>query len=545
MRCFTILLVLASGLSYCQGEWDYIVVGGGASGCTAASQFAASGKKVIVLEAGGKTAWAFGGKDQSASFGYLESSTVFDVPGENEKLRWKGGYWWQNVPWGLNGRGIGGSGIMNGGLSFIPSPQDFDSWPSGWSYGDMASSFQYALNGLSVTSTPSADDKLYAQGAAVAFERLAEKHLGLGKVKLNANPGGRANTYSVTEVAAKDGRRTDPCQVFFWPAMKSSSNVEVEFDAEVSRISFKDKGHAKGVILKNDGREILLNEGGKIVLAAGVLQTARLLMLSGIGPRSELERLSSDGLVLNGEELWVDNNEVGKGVSDHTYTQMSFRVPNVPDFTFRYYQNQNDLAAALNYLKSASGPYAQYGAVRVGFLARPGQSAPDVELLVMPSGIEGGGDKDCNTCFRILVMPLYPKARADIHIKTSNGYCDCGGRSCSTGDICKPGVYLSTQEDKDIVQWAIEKISNAANAEGYEILTSSSGSFPASHWTGTCKLGQCVGTNLKVKGTGNVFVVDLSVVPSPVRAHTFITAIAVAHKASSVIQTVFDQSVEY
>lgn len=86
------------------GEWDYIVVGAGASGCTAASQFAATGKKVLVLEAGGRTAWAFGGRDRSASFGTLDSSTVFDVPGENEKLRKKEGYWWQNIPWGLNGK---------------------------------------------------------------------------------------------------------------------------------------------------------------------------------------------------------------------------------------------------------------------------------------------------------------------------------------------------------------------------------------------------------------------------------------------------------
>lgn len=40
------------------------------------------------------------------------------------------------------------------------------------------------------------------------------------------------------------------------------------------------KGQARGVILQN-GREVLLNEGGKIVLAAGALQTPRLLMTSG------------------------------------------------------------------------------------------------------------------------------------------------------------------------------------------------------------------------------------------------------------------------
>lgn len=56
---------------------------------------------------------------------------------------------------------------------------------------------------------------------------------------------------------------------------------------------------------------------------------------SGIGPRSELNRLSSNDLVLNNEALWIDNNEVGRSMSDHSFSQMAFRVPNVPDFSFR------------------------------------------------------------------------------------------------------------------------------------------------------------------------------------------------------------------
>lgn len=79
------------------------MVGAGASGCIIAPQLAANGQSVLVLEAGGKTAWAFGGRDQSATFGTLDSATVFDVPGENERLRKKSQYWWSNVPWGLNG----------------------------------------------------------------------------------------------------------------------------------------------------------------------------------------------------------------------------------------------------------------------------------------------------------------------------------------------------------------------------------------------------------------------------------------------------------
>lgn len=98
-----ILVLLVGGTHLALGEWDYIVVGAGSSGCTIAPELAATGKKVLLLEAGGNTGWEFGGKDQYAAFGKLKSSTVFDVPGETARLRRNSGNWWHNLPWGFNG----------------------------------------------------------------------------------------------------------------------------------------------------------------------------------------------------------------------------------------------------------------------------------------------------------------------------------------------------------------------------------------------------------------------------------------------------------
>lgn len=98
-----VLVLVACGIHTVLGEWDYIVVGAGASGCAIAPTLAEDGRRVLVLEAGGYTAWDFGGEDQSAGFGELKSSTVFDVPGEAARLRGKEGNWWHNLPWGFAG----------------------------------------------------------------------------------------------------------------------------------------------------------------------------------------------------------------------------------------------------------------------------------------------------------------------------------------------------------------------------------------------------------------------------------------------------------
>lgn len=111
------------------------------------------------------------------------------------------------------GRGVGGSGMMNGGATFIPSPDDFRSWPWGWKYHQMKPSFDATLSKLSVTTTPSSDGKLYVQGSAAAFEKMATSQLGLKEVGLNADPFARANTFSRSEVTAKNGKRMDACQV--------------------------------------------------------------------------------------------------------------------------------------------------------------------------------------------------------------------------------------------------------------------------------------------------------------------------------------------
>lgn len=203
------------------------------------------------------------------------------------------------------------------------------------------------------------------------------------------------------------------------------------------------------------------------------------------------------------------------------------------------------------YIRDQRGPYAQYGPVRLGFMAKSGNEFPDVELLVMTSGVEGSHDRDCDTCFRILVMNLRPVARGQFQIKTADMQCDCGGGTCASGDICKPRIYLTNKDDVKLLQWAFERIVKAAKDEGYKVLTpiqsdpegiadylknNKEAKFSASHWAGSCRLGTCTDMDLKIKGTSNLFVADSSLFPAPVRAHNVATVFAVAHKAGRIIR---------
>ncbi|GMH42500.1 hypothetical protein BSKO_10419 [Bryopsis sp. KO-2023] len=544
-----VVIILLCSFQGSSADYDFIVVGAGPAGCIVASKLAETGKRTLLLEAGPATSWAFGGRDQKPFFqqhGGNSDVTVFDIPGENERLRKNDAYWWQHIPWALQGRGVGGSGMVNAALTFKPSPRDFDLWPSGWKFSDLEPFFDEAFEKTKLTSTPSKDGKLYAQGTGEAFEELSNNQFGFSKVELNANPGSRVNTMSVTQVTVDGGQRSDACMAYLLPAMNSRSNLELRTNSEVKKIAMGMGGLAGGVEL-TDGSSFSLNPGGKLVMTAGPLNTPRILLMSGIGPNWMVSQNSDHGLVLNGNQYWVDNWALARSMHDHTFTVMNFRVPDTKKIAFRYYVDKYVDSELSRYFNSRSGPYAQYGPVRVGFIARDGVSDPEVELLVMTSGQEGSSDQDCDNCYRILLMLMHETARDFYKLSKWNGFCDCETRKCGWGEVCKPNLYLANSEDFETMRWAVQKIAKAAEAEGYEVLTpSGSGDdtiknflqndpvakLSASHYAGTCAIGTCTDADLRVEGTENIYVADSSLFPAPIHAHNVGTVFAVAAKAA-------------
>jgi len=56
------------------------------------------------------------------------------------------------------------------------------------------------------------------------------------------------------------------------------------------QIQFEGK-QATGVVIKHDGEEKVVKAAGEIILAAGTVGTAKLLLLSGVGPKAHLQEL--------------------------------------------------------------------------------------------------------------------------------------------------------------------------------------------------------------------------------------------------------------
>jgi choline dehydrogenase len=93
-------------------------------------------------------------------------------------------------------------------------------------------------------------------------------------------------------------------------------NLEIRADTLVHRV-LVENGRAVGVLGEHGGEvsEIL---GDRVVVCAGVLKSPQILMLSGIGPAQELERL--------GVELVLDAPGVGRRLIDHPHAPVLARV---------------------------------------------------------------------------------------------------------------------------------------------------------------------------------------------------------------------------
>lgn len=195
----------------------------------------------------------------------------------------------------MRGAVVGGSGAVNGGYFCRGLPTDFDSWRlPGWSWADVLPHFRAIETDLDFDNPLHGSDGPILvrrvdefDGCTASFVRSAgeagyrwiddlngatpEEPLppGVGAVPLNIN----------------GGTRVGPGGAYLQPAM-DRTNLTLLTNTRVRRVRLTG-GRAVGVeYVGPDGSGDLTAD--RIVLSAGAIGSAQLLMLSGLGPREVL-----------------------------------------------------------------------------------------------------------------------------------------------------------------------------------------------------------------------------------------------------------------
>ncbi|WP_224862460.1 mycofactocin system GMC family oxidoreductase MftG [[Mycobacterium] zoologicum] len=328
---------------------DALVVGAGSAGSIVAEQLSSDlSRTVTLLEAG------VGLSDQRLA---AQSANALALPiGAGSRLVWR----YESELTGRSGqraslvRGatLGGSGAVNGGYFCRARPADFAAGLPGWSWPEVLESFRAIETDLDFCGPQHGDsgpisvrrvhqmcsgtEQFVNAAARAGFDRIADLN------DSAAPPGVGAVPLNVTAA----GVRCGPGAAYLLPALVRA-NLTVRTQTRAVRVEIE-RGRAVAVhVVGPDGPKRLTAD--RIILCAGAIESAHLLMLSGVGEAAMLCRA--------GVEV-VAALPVGRRFADHPEWLVAADWPGTPDRT--------PLEAVLHHEETEIRPYTTGFATMTG-----------------------------------------------------------------------------------------------------------------------------------------------------------------------------------
>ena len=532
-------------------EADFIIVGAGTAGCVLAARLSEDPDlEVLVVEAGraDRNAWIH------IPVGF---SRLFDDTGVNwcYETEPQSGLSGRSIPW-PRGKVVGGSSAINGMVWVRGAPDDFDGWAAAvddpaWSWARVEALFK------ACEAAPfDADPRLGRNGCMTLSRPRYDHPLASTFIEAGVNAGlSERGDLSVSDCngvgpylkTIRRGFRVSAAGAYLKPALRRA-NVDLLTASTVCGVTLAADNRAVGVRVSRRGTQVLLAARRGVVLAAGAVDTPKLLMLSGIGPGSELATL--------GIPVAAESPDVGKNLQDHFGVPVIAEVGRPITINDDFRRPWRLVGYGARYAISRTGPLSMGGAYAGAFFSIDGGERPDMQIHFVPLSSAGRrwafhrfSGVTANVC------QLRPESRGRIRL---------GSADPASPPRIDPGYLCEDRDRRAIIAgirftrelfrrppWsttygATERMPGRECASDAEILDyARAAGSTVFHPVGTCRMGKIDGVvdpAFRVRGTSNLWVADASVMPHLPSGNTNAATMMLAERAARILKETMSPS---
>ena len=482
-------------------RYDFIVVGGGAAGSVLAAGLSASGAQVLLAESGGPDD-APTIANPSIWFYNVGGPLDYHLPiTPSPRLN--------NRKFNMAlGHVLGGGSSINAMVWIRGMQRDYDAWADngarGWAFADVLPVFK------SQEDWEGGANAWRGAGGPIHIRRPKDPHPispafidAAGEMGMpildDVNGPMRPGAGYINMNIAEDGTRVSAARAFLRPAL-SRPNLTLLLNTNVVKLNFEGT-RCVGVKLVTNGAEKDITAVREVILAAGAINSPKLLMLSGVGEANALRSLGIDV---------VENLPgVGRNLQDHVL---------LSGVVFKYKGKMPDRPADSNAVEAeaylSSGPS---GDTDISLVPH--------QLPVVTPEVASRFGAPPPDAFTIAPALVQPTSKGSVRLASGNF------QDAALID----GNYLGTDHDVAAIVRAIETARELGHQHAFdsvretelipgpkasaeeirELARLASASF--GHAVGTCKIGTdnfaVVDPTLRVHGIEGLRVADASVMP--------------------------------